>query len=62
MAQILRVGKSWISYGLVLCAKYSSLDLKDVEMSFECSVLDGSLGRRNWRESSEIRKDGEQQV
>ena len=34
-----RVGKGWISYGLVLCAKYSSLDLKDVEMSFECSTV-----------------------
>ena len=34
-----RLGKGWISYGLVLHAKYSSLDLKEVEMSFECSTV-----------------------
>lgn len=57
-----RLGKGWISYGLVLHAKYSSLDLKEVEMSFECSTVLMSVWRMNWRESGEIWEDGEQQV
>ena len=41
-----RLGKGSISCGPVAHAKYSSLDLKDTEMSFECSTqnrTDGSL-------------------